>query len=118
MKLNPEYKITVIKLNNGELYRYKLKKTIFSSARFGSCEICKQYARTVFTLTEYKWDEADPEDDWEGGWLAYECERTKYGHKECLEKQMKNGIITSCPTRMIKRKENFKLTMKGELNEK
>lgn len=63
-------------------YRYRIRSTGYSSARFGPCEICGKHVSDVHSQVEeveYTWDGIKK-------WTRYECSNY-FGHKECLEKQ-------------------------------
>lgn len=72
-------------------YRYHLKGTGSSSARFGDCECCGKPVSDVWSQTEeasFPLDEIDIADpryaDPSGiGWTQHGC-TTLFGHRECL----------------------------------
>jgi hypothetical protein len=65
-------------------YRYHVKSTGDSSARYGPCEVCGKHASEVF----HQWEERAYDNDRgeHSGWSRHNC-RDLWGHKECLESQ-------------------------------
>lgn len=69
-------------------YRYRLTSTGDSSAKYGNCEICKQYASEVFSQVEERRYGFQVKGMFFGGW-AYEGD--SFGHEECLRSRRKDA---------------------------
>ena len=64
-------------------YKYRIKSTGDSSAKFGPCEVCGKHASEVFyQVEERKYTRYDDST----GWTRYEC-RDFFGHEKCLRGQ-------------------------------
>lgn len=72
-------------------YRYTLKSTGHSSAKFGLCEVCGKHVSEVFVQTEMQFYE----DEFGSGWTYYECE-DYFGHERCLRSK-RGGNKMICP---------------------
>lgn len=71
-------------------FRFTLRSTGESSARFGVCEICSEHCSEVFiqTVAAGYWDE---EEKW--CWTYFGIKRaTLFGHEACL-KRLQNGRV-------------------------
>ncbi len=64
------------------MYRYKLYRTTFSSARLGNCEVCGGYANEVYHLVE---ERKYVLPNGQEGWTRHKC-LDVFGHEECLRK--------------------------------
>lgn len=69
------------------LYRYRLKSTGDSSARFGKCEVCDQYASDVFIQAEERQYWSVLKQDW--GWTYHQCRPHLFGHEQCLKSKQR-----------------------------
>lgn len=63
-------------------YRYRIKSTGLSSARFGPCEVCKKHCSEVFHQVEQK-EFVSVEKPGEISLTHYEC-WDYFGHEQCL----------------------------------
>lgn len=63
------------------MYRYKMKSTGHSSAKFGACEVCGNHVSEVFYQTEFK--------KYSKGWSMIQG---WFGHKECLERERRSKL--------------------------
>jgi hypothetical protein len=61
----------------GDRYRYSIRSLRASSARYGSCEVCREDVTDVHRQTEER--EYQPDE-----WTCHGC-RDLFGHRECLE---------------------------------
>jgi hypothetical protein len=66
-------------------YRYTLRSTGHSSAKFGPCEVCIHHASEVFSQTE---EVSYRRHDGTIGWTREGC-FDFFGHKACLESRQK-----------------------------
>ena len=62
------------------MYRYNIKSTGASSAKYGNCEVCKLSTSEVFHQME--------ERQTDHGWTIAGC-NDLFGHKECLESKQR-----------------------------
>ncbi len=65
------------------MYRYRLVNQNDSSAKYGACEVCRQYASEVFHQIEQR--RYKP-----GQWTQEGC-KSYFGHRECLESKKRMG---------------------------
>lgn len=79
------------------MYRYFLKSTNESSAKFGECQVCHKHASEVYIQSEQRSFVADEIDNQQAGvpvgtilWTFAGC-KTSLGHKECLESIRREG---------------------------
>lgn len=63
-------------------YRYKINSTGGSSAKYGKCEVCGEYATEVFSQSEERkyFDQITQKEEF----TYYKC-NSYFGHRECLE---------------------------------
>lgn len=73
----------------GRMYRYKVKSTGYSSARFGPCQVCKEHVSEVFTQREHQLCSYMDE---EGG-SFWAINRGLFGHEKCLKGQRKKPEV-------------------------
>lgn len=73
------------------MYRYNLKSTGASSAKYGNCEVCDKHASEVFYQTEERTYELPTFPANYSGWTGHGC-FSYYGHEECLKSQQRNEL--------------------------
>jgi len=64
-------------------YKYRLCRTRYGSSRYGACDICRNWADSVYIQFEMRRYFDPVNRRW--SWTHAECE-THMGHKECLIK--------------------------------
>lgn len=88
-----EFKETIIETKEG-LYRYRIKHTLYSSQRYGNCEMCGKFCESVYVQYENVWyDFTDEHPDIPDmrGWSSHKCS-TWFGHEKCLLEARKKPI--------------------------
>jgi hypothetical protein len=60
-------------------YRYRIKSTGESSAKYGACEVCGKHVSEVFYQVEEKFFRFPAG----SGWTQHDC-RSYFGHRACL----------------------------------
>lgn len=71
-------------------FRYRLKNTGSSSAKYGLCEVCRTHCAEMWMQTEQR-KASDPD----GTFWTYWKTSSLFGHKKCLISARRSGMVVN-----------------------